>query len=201
MEENIAGEQEVKRELTAREIVSVVIRLAAVLVFVGLVWEFLGLVAGLMVMTQELNGLPRFLGAIFIAATVLATLVVAGWLWLFPESISDRIVPKEYDGYIRLDLSLREIEAIAFSLLGVFLLSQAIPRLAQIVTNLWSQIQINSVTGLNLTPDVSDTYSPLLVAAIVQIVIAVILFRWSRRIVKQLYYSDSAEHESSETVS
>ena len=188
-------DSETRQELTARQLVAVLIRLLAVITLLGFVSR-LDLLIGILVFTQDPSSAVYQLAPALIAGGFsLGTLVIVGWLWFFPETISDKIVPEEYDGRIRFDLSFREIQALVFSLLGVFLLTQAIPRLARTLAQTWVAFE-NESRGRTFVNLFVELFRFDLIETGALILLALALFWWSRRMIALLYRAKDSEIET-----
>lgn len=190
--------QNTRKELSARELVSVLVRFLAVMTLVGVITGLANFAASLTQFWRNarVNGEPLS-DLFFPLGALLVTLVIVAWLWLFPEAISDRIVPEEYDGYVRFDLSFREIQALVFSLFGLYLLTLAIPLFVRTVAT--AIIEYQTFTGnSNIIQYSIESYAPYWIQTIAQIVLAIVLFVWSRRLVRAMYYDFSPETEEAE---
>lgn len=186
-----------KPELTARQLVAILVRFLAVLTLVGLVGQLTNIIGFVLYWFNQTSHTPSDVaGLLLTGGILLGTLVVIGWLWFFPEGITDRIVPEEHNGYIRFDLSFREIQALVFSLLGVYLLTLAIPRLFRIVAQFWMQFVRDSSPLRSFPEFVIEFYFADFIEVLAAIAVALVLFYFSQRLVRTLYFKEEPQQQS-----
>ena len=114
------------------ELVSVCVRLFAaslVLAALNFVFQMAEISRKLSPFSIEPSTLPVFL---FGGAIVLSLLSVALLFWLFPIRIAKFIVPKGIEGEFNLSFTAEQLEVLLLSLLGVWILIDAVPQLAQL---------------------------------------------------------------------
>lgn len=140
------------------------------------------------VLIQSLQGLTASVGAIFYEPQTdlkglewMIYLTAAGYslgffaaivMWKFPITISKWFVPKCADNrFSNLDLKVDSIEVVAFSIIGIFIISQVIP----ILFNQVGSLIIYSSNIEIISPEVLSRMKLGIVSSIIKVVIGLIL--------------------------
>jgi hypothetical protein len=162
------------------DLVSVCVRFFAVslvLSALSFMFQMVDVTRGLSPFAIAPSPLPVFL---FGGVIVLFLLTVALVFWLFPIRIARFIVPKGIEGEFNVNFTAEELEVFLLSLLGVWVLIEAVPQLGQLAV--W-------ITRVKIANEDATRGLETLVLRLVQIAIGVLLLLKSvgiRRIVNDL---------------
>jgi hypothetical protein len=115
------------------------------------------------------------------AAPFLLTLAAANILWVRAERIAYGLVPYPSPQPVSLKLRRGEVETVAITLFGVFLLVHALPAIFQILWYWYSLSQLRGA-GFGVTEPAGLAWVPAGVAAGVELVAGWILVERARRI-------------------
>lgn len=102
------------------EIVAIAVRLFAIFLFVYAVRMVPGMVV---LIRQEVESIDFIFGLVFLASHLLVALL----LWVFALAIARTLLPGGKPGKAPARLALGDIQAVAFSVMGLWVLASAVP--------------------------------------------------------------------------
>lgn len=106
--------------MRALQIVGIGLRVLAILLFIG---TLRGMAPFVSLYTKN----PSLESLIMIGVVVLISVLISVWVWFFPLTIASKLVPCIPESEEDKPITQHEFQAIGFSLIGLWVLTQSIP--------------------------------------------------------------------------
>ena len=123
--------------------------------------------------------LPTLLALVYLSPVVLL-LLLAGFLWMQADYVAAKLVGDSDENVVTTGVN-ESAQALAFSILGAYVLTLALPRLSQLLVNAWNVGSQNATLHRDWTG-----FAPNLVFAATEIVLGLYLLLGARGLVTLL---------------
>ncbi len=121
-----------KKEITV--LACRIFALFAFLQFISKVEETIGVFCGSMTTSSEFHNEAKILAVAFLVSAVLI-LVLAILIWLKAEWLADKILPNADSTKSEIEISLADVQVLAFSIVGLVLIVHALPYIGGLIAD------------------------------------------------------------------